>query len=83
MPVPLGAVKLTFTELESTADTAPMVGGLGNVVNEVDVDNVDVPPELVAVIVNVYILFEVNPVKLTGKVEDVPYVVLPERSFTL
>jgi hypothetical protein len=54
VPVPLGAVKATLTAVAVNTVDAPMVGELGCVVTEVDaVDATDVPPELVAVTVNV------------------------------
>ena len=52
--VPPGAVKATLTEVVFITVTVPIVGALDIVVTEDDtVDAVDVPPELVAVIVNV------------------------------
>ena len=51
----------------------PIVGAIGFVVTEVDVlDATDVPPELVAVTVNVYGVFEVKPITLIGEDEPVP-----------
>ena len=51
----------------------PIVGAIGFVVTEVDaLDATDVPPELVAVTVNVYGVFEVNPITLIGEDEPVP-----------
>jgi hypothetical protein len=48
----------------------------GNVVTAVDaVDEMDVPPELVAVTVNVYEVFPVNPDTVIG--EDAPVPVKP------
>jgi hypothetical protein len=54
VPVPLGAVKATLTEfvLETVATT--LVGTFGFVVAAIDaLDDKEVPPELVAVAVNV------------------------------
>ena len=54
VPEPLGAVKATLTEVELVTDAVPMVGGPEIVVTEdVEDDALDVPPELVAVTVNV------------------------------
>ena len=51
----------------------PIVGAIGFVVTEVDaLDATDVPPELVAVTVKVYGVFEVNPITLIGEDEPVP-----------
>ena len=53
-PFPLGAVKATLIAVVLDAVAVPMVGALDTVVTAVDaVDAVDVPPELVAVTVNV------------------------------
>jgi hypothetical protein len=46
------------------------------VVADVIFDGTDVPPEFVAVIVNVYIVFGINPDTVIG--EDVPVPVIPE-----
>jgi hypothetical protein len=84
VPFPLGLVKVTLAEVEVNELAVPIVGGPTFVVAVTELDNADVKLlELVEVIVNVYIVFEVNPVKYTGKYIDVPYVILPERSFTL
>jgi hypothetical protein len=57
-------------------DAMTIVGGLATVVTAVDaLDGMDVPPEFVAVIVNVYIVFGVNPDTVTG--DDVPVPVTP------
>ena len=54
VPVPLGVVKATLTTVELDTVAVPMVGAFGFVVTEVDaLDATDVPPELVAVTVNV------------------------------
>jgi hypothetical protein len=51
---PLGGVKATLIEVVLDAVAVPMVGALGFVVTAVDaLDATDVPPELVAVTVNV------------------------------
>ena len=51
---PLGGVNATLTEVELTTVDIKLVGGDGIVVTEDDADDaVDVPPELVAVTVNV------------------------------
>ena len=75
----VGAVKATLTELESNMDTVFMVGALGTsgaVVADVDgLDDADVPPELVAVTVNVYAVFDVSPNIVIG--DDVPVPVKP------
>jgi hypothetical protein len=75
VPLPVGAVKEILTELELDTVATRSVGALGLVLTSVDVvDESDVPPELVAVIVNVYGVFEVNPETVIG--EDEPYVVI-------
>ena len=54
VPVPLGAVKATLTELALDTVAIPMVGAVGFVVTEFDaLDAPDIPPELVAVTVHV------------------------------
>jgi hypothetical protein len=54
VPVPLGAVKATLTAVALETVAEPIVGALDIVVTEDDADDaVDVPPELVAVTVNV------------------------------
>ena len=54
----------------------PIVGALGNVVTVIDApEALDVPPELVAVTVNVYAVFAVKPDTVIG--EDVPVPVKP------
>ena len=76
IPVPLGAVKETLTEDESNTVAVPMVGEPDFVVTKDDaLDDADVPPELVAVIENVYGVLEVNPDTVIG--EDVPVPVKP------
>ena len=75
VPVPLGAVKATLIAVVLDAVAIPIVGGLDNVVFVVDALDTDVPPELVAVAVNVYIVFDVNPETVIG--EDVPVPIKP------
>ena len=54
VPVPLGGVKATLTEVVLDTVAIPIVGALGFVVTDIDApDEIDVPPELVAVTVNV------------------------------
>ena len=53
VPVPLGAVKEILIEDTSNTVAILIVGALDFVVTEAEVDDVDVPPELVAVTVNV------------------------------
>jgi hypothetical protein len=54
IPPPVGAVKVIVTEDESITLAETFVGALGFVVTAVDaVDGKDIPPELVAVTVNV------------------------------
>ena len=54
VPVPLGAVNATLTAVELDTFAEPIVGAFDFVVTDVDaLDVVDVPPELVAVEVNV------------------------------
>jgi hypothetical protein len=73
VPVPLGAVKATLTEVALTPVAVPMVGAFDIVVIVVDaLDATDVPPELVAVTVNVYDVFGVNPDTVIGETEPVP-----------
>jgi hypothetical protein len=53
-PLPVGAVKETVTEVESITVAETLVGALGLVYTIDDaVDELDVPPELVEVTVNV------------------------------
>ena len=77
VPVPpLGAIKATLTSVMLDTVAVPMVGVLGFVVTSVDtLDEPDIPPELVAVTVNVYGVFGVNPDTVIG--EDVPVPVKP------
>ena len=76
VPVPLGEIKLTLIVVALVADTVPIVGGADIVVTVDDeFDATDVPPELVAVTVNAYVVFAVNPVTLIG--DDVPVPVKP------
>ena len=54
MPVPVGGVNAILTEDISNTVALPIVGAFGFVVTEVDaLDATDIPPELVAVTVNV------------------------------
>ena len=77
VPVPLGDVKTTLTEVGLDTVEVPMVGALVFVVTKFDEDDaLDVPPELVAVTVNVYGVFDDNPDTVIG--EDVPVPVKPE-----
>ena len=72
-PFPLGAVKATLIAVVLDAVAVPIVGELDTVVTAVDaVDATDVPPELVAVTVNVYIVFDANPDTVIGEEELVP-----------
>ena len=77
VPVPpVGAVKDTLTVVVLNIVAVPMVGAFVNVVTSIDsLDETDVPPELVAVTVNVYGVFAVNPDTVIG--EDVPVPVKP------
>ena len=77
VPVPpLGAIKATLTSVVLDTVAVPMVGVLGFVVTSDDtLDEPDIPPELVAVTVNVYGVFAVNPETVIG--EDVPVPVKP------
>ena len=76
VPVPLGVIKSTLTSVELVMVAVPMVGALGFVVTVVDaLDETDVPPELVAVITNVYGVLAVNPDTVIG--EDVLVPVKP------
>ena len=76
VPVPLGAVKATLTAVELDTVAVPIVGAFVFVVTADDaLDGTDVPPELVAVTVNVYGVFGDNPDTVIG--EDVPVPVKP------
>ena len=76
IPVPLGAIKETLTEVGLKTDTVSIVGEFESVVTDVDApDETEVPPELVAVTVNVYTVFGINPDTVIG--EDVPVPVKP------
>ena len=76
VPVPLGAIKATLTEVVLDTVAEPIVGALVCVVTDVEaLDATDVPPELVAVTENVYGVFEVNPDTFIG--DDVPVPVKP------
>jgi hypothetical protein len=76
VPVPLGGENATLTDVELNMVVLVIVGALGFVVTVVDeLDETDVPPELVAVIVNVYAVFEDNPETVIG--DDVPVPIIP------
>ena len=76
VPVPLGAIKAIITEDASNTVAVPIVGEFGFVVTDVvALDDTDVPPELVAVTVKVYGIFDVNPDTVIG--DDVPVPVNP------
>ena len=82
VPVPLGAVKATLTTVELDTVATPMVGAFGFVVTSIDVlDDTDVPPEFVAVTVNLYDVFGVNPDTIIG--ETVPVDVSPKLLVTV
>ena len=82
VPVPLGAVKATLTTVELDTVATPIVGAFGFVVTSIDVlDDTDVPPELVAVTVNLYDVFGVNPDTIIG--ETVPVDVSPKLLVTV
>ena len=73
LSVPPGDVKETLTDVALDMVATPIVGGFVNVVTDDDeLDATDVPPELVAVTVNVYGVFCVNPDTLIGEVVPVP-----------
>jgi hypothetical protein len=66
-------MKATLTELVLNTVAVPIVGGPGFVIIEFDIpDDTDVPPELVAVTENVYIVFDINPDTVIGEDEPVP-----------
>ena len=76
VPVPLGAIKATLTEVVLDTVAEPIVGALVCVVTDVEaLDATDVPPELVAVTENVYGVFEANPDTVIG--DNVPVPVNP------
>ena len=69
-PPPVGAVKETLTEVEPDIVLKTLVGAFGLVVTMDDgVDAIEIPLELVAVTVNVYGVFDVNPVIINDVVE--------------
>ena len=73
VPLPLGGVNATLTAVVLDTVAVPIVGVLVFVVTAVDaLDEFDVPPELVAVTENVYIVFDDNPDILIGEDEPVP-----------
>ena len=73
VPVPLSDVNAILTEDISKTVAVPIVGAPDTVVFVVDaLDATDVPPELVAVTVNVYMVFDVNPDTVIGDVVPVP-----------
>ena len=54
LPVPVGGVKATFTDVVLNMVVVPMVGAFVCVITSVDeFDTLDVPPELVAVTLNI------------------------------
>ena len=76
VPLPLDAVKATLTVVALVTVAVPIVGVPDTVVTADDAfDDTEVPPELVVVAVNVYIVFGVNPDTVIG--EDVPVPVKP------
>ena len=76
VPVPLDAVNITLTSVVLDTTTTPIVGEFGFVVTTVvALDDIDVPPELVAETVNVYGVFDINPDTVIG--DDVPVPVKP------
>jgi hypothetical protein len=80
---PLKGVKATLTEDISVTVTVVMVGAIVKVFLDDDgFDAVEVPNELVAVTVNVYAVFVVNPNTVIGDVEPVP-VKFPGLLFTV
>ena len=73
VPVPLGAVKATETAVVLDTVATPIIGALVRVVTAVEeLDETDVPPELVEVTENVYGVFGVNPDTVIGDDEPVP-----------
>ena len=73
MIVPEGGVKATLIVVELVTVATTPVGEASMVVTELDaVDDADVPPELTATTVNVYAVFAVNPLTITGEVVFVP-----------
>ena len=74
---PAGGVKLTVAVELVVPVTERLVGGLGLVFVVIAVDcddDIDVPPEFVDVIVNVYEVFGARPLILIG--DDVPVAVI-------
>ena len=70
---PVGGVNATLTTVELDTVIVPIIGELGEVVTELDaLDATDVPPEFVAVTVNVYAVFADNPDTVIGEVVPVP-----------
>ena len=74
VPVPpLDGVKTTLISVVLNTVAEPIMGELGFVVTVFDVlDGRDIPPELVAVTVNVYIVFGDKPDTVIGEVVPVP-----------
>ena len=73
VPVPLGGVKETLTEVEPKTVTVLIVGESGIVVTDVVAfDDTDEPLEFVANTENVYGVFGVNPDTVIGEVVPVP-----------
>jgi hypothetical protein len=82
VPVPLGDVKETLTTVELDTVAVPIVGAFGFVITSLDaLDGTDVPPELVAVTVNVYGVFEINPDTVIG--DDAPVAISPKLLITV
>jgi len=61
VPAPLGAVKLTVTELVVALTYVRPVGAEGRVVTDTVLDELDVPPDPVAVNEIEYVVLEDNP----------------------
>ena len=69
-------MKSILTELVLNTVDVTIVGAPDMVVTALDIpDALDIPPEFVAVTVNVYTVFDVNPDTIIG--EDVPVPVKP------
>ena len=82
MITPLGGVKPTLTEFASNTVAIPIIGAFGFVyTNIVALDETDVPAELVAVTVNVYGVFAVNPDTMIG--DDEPVAISPKLLITV
>jgi hypothetical protein len=55
----------------------PMVGAFGFVITVDELDELDIPPELVVVTANVYAVFAVNPNTIIDVDDDVPVPINP------